>query len=406
MSNRQGKRSDRRRLFHGRSAWPSAGGGAGAERTRGAGSGYGALAAAPERLIQDFVSRGLVVLGPDDLGIPTTVHDTIYEKEKAAVRAKRRVTATTIPEILEVVNAPGVVAACDRLVGPNWAIVPFTHNTPFASGAYDQHWHKDDNGPYNMRRHRHHHAVQVEMLYYPQAVAHDMPARPLSFPIRSTGPSTTRRTTTTSPVPTTSTSATSWTACNASPRVVPTAPTRQADVVDAAHAARRSHARGDREHAVAFGGAFRGRAARWPAAWCCIPTTCSTGATTGATTGAPGSPVRASCGASGCIARPTRTPTHRILANSIGVAWASIPSPASTTPPRRTTRPSVWRHHYHWMHNGRLPAAAAGDVTPLKAQLKASGEHNEPAAPRRRLQACRQRGPRPRARGPCRGTPR
>ena len=87
---------------------------------------------------------------------------------------KRRVTATSIPEILEVVNAPGVVAACDRLVGKNWAIVPFTHNTPFASGGYDQHWHKDDNGPYNMRRHRHHHAVQVEMLYYPQAVAHDM----------------------------------------------------------------------------------------------------------------------------------------------------------------------------------------------------------------------------------------
>ena len=128
----------------------------------------------PERLIRDFVSRGLVVLGPEDLGIPAALHEIIYDKEKAAIRAKRGVTATDIPEILDVVNAPGVVAACDRLVGPNWAIVPFTHNTPFTSGGRDQHWHKDDNGPYNMRRHRHHHAVQVELLYYPQAVAEDM----------------------------------------------------------------------------------------------------------------------------------------------------------------------------------------------------------------------------------------
>ena len=128
----------------------------------------------PTRLIQDFVSRGLVVLAPEDLGIPFAVHETIYEKEKSALAAKRYITASVIPEVLEVINAPGVVAACDRLVGKNWAIVAFTHNTPFTSGARDQHWHKDDNGPYNGRRHRHHHAVQIEMLYYPQAVAADM----------------------------------------------------------------------------------------------------------------------------------------------------------------------------------------------------------------------------------------
>ena len=38
----------------------------------------------------------------------------------------------------------------------------------------DQHWHKDDNGPYNSRKQRHHQAVQIEMLYYPQAVREDM----------------------------------------------------------------------------------------------------------------------------------------------------------------------------------------------------------------------------------------
>lgn len=128
----------------------------------------------PDRLIQDFVSRGLIALAPDDLGIPLRIHDTIYEREKAAQSAKRHITAAEIPEILTVINAPGVVAACDKLLGRNWAIVPFIHNTPFMSGGWDQHWHKDDVGPYNMRRHRHHQAVQIEMLYYPQAVAEDM----------------------------------------------------------------------------------------------------------------------------------------------------------------------------------------------------------------------------------------
>ena len=79
-----------------------------------------------------------------------------------------------IPDVLEVLKAPGVIAACNQLVGENWAIVPFTHNASFASGPKDQHWHKDDNGPFNGRKQRHHQAVQLEMLYYPQPVSEDM----------------------------------------------------------------------------------------------------------------------------------------------------------------------------------------------------------------------------------------
>ena len=52
--------------------------------------------------------------------------------------------------------------------------MPFTHNATFTSGGRDQHWHKDDNGPFNGRKQRHHQAVQIEMLYYPQAVREDM----------------------------------------------------------------------------------------------------------------------------------------------------------------------------------------------------------------------------------------
>lgn len=130
-------------------------------------------------LAVEFASRGLVVLGPGDLGIPADVHRRVYEKQKAARDALAggafAVGSAEVPEILEVLRAPGFVAACDRLAGPNWAIVP--HYPPgliAGGGASDQHWHKDDNGPFNARKQRHHQAVQLEVLYFPQAVAEDM----------------------------------------------------------------------------------------------------------------------------------------------------------------------------------------------------------------------------------------
>ena len=331
---------------------------------------------APERLIRDFVSRGLVVLGPDDLGIPTTVHDTIYEKEKAAVGAKRRVTATTIPEILEVVNAPGVVAACDRLVGRNWAIVPFTHNTPFASGGHDQHWHKDDNGPYNMRKHRHHHAVQVEMLYYPQAVRHDMGptavvpysqywtfnheenhdnfagADHLDFgyqlngmqSVAASGPHCSysqadvvaRRT----PHDVRMREAienTGW------PLVAPfeVAPLQAGSVVLYSHNLfhRANHRRDDWR-------TWKSRPRFMWRFWLYRTTDPDSDA-----------------------AEPDEVDWRALGVDAAtGLDYATAPDDATV----------VWRHHYQWMHNGRRPTAAAGDVTPLKAQLKAPGEHKEP----------------------------
>ena len=128
----------------------------------------------PENLAKEFASRGIVALSPETLGIPLEVHARIYAKEKQAYLADERVTPAAIPEILDVLSAPGLVAACNQLVGENWAVVPFTHNASFPSGARDQHWHKDDNAPYNARKQRHHHPVQIELLYYPQAVTAEM----------------------------------------------------------------------------------------------------------------------------------------------------------------------------------------------------------------------------------------
>ena len=128
----------------------------------------------PDNLVRDFASRGIVALPPESLGIPAEIHHRIYTLEKQAYLARKPVTPGGMPDVLKVINAPGVVEACNRIVGRNWAIVPFTHNASFASGARDQHWHKDDNGPYNGRKQRHHQAVQIEMLYYPQDVSEVM----------------------------------------------------------------------------------------------------------------------------------------------------------------------------------------------------------------------------------------
>ncbi len=136
----------------------------------------------PERLVQDFVSRGIVVLGPESLGIPLETHDQIYELQKQIEvgESPRRAQLSQVPALLELINAPGLVSACNQLVGENWAIVPLSSGIgnynarPFRSGGGDQHWHKDDNSLGNGRKQRHHQAVQVEMLYYPQAVSEEM----------------------------------------------------------------------------------------------------------------------------------------------------------------------------------------------------------------------------------------
>ncbi len=83
-----------------------------------------------------------------------------------AVQHRKQITPSLIPEVLEVINSPDLVAACNQLVGENWAIVPFSSGS-ITSGARDQHWHKDDNAPRNSRKQRHHQTVQIEMLYYP-----------------------------------------------------------------------------------------------------------------------------------------------------------------------------------------------------------------------------------------------
>ena len=91
------------------------------------------------RLIEEYAMRGMVVLGPDDLGVPASLHRTVFEKEKIAVeQGHSGFILSSVPEVVDVINSPGIVKACNELVGEGWAIVPFCHHATFASGGRDQ----------------------------------------------------------------------------------------------------------------------------------------------------------------------------------------------------------------------------------------------------------------------------
>lgn len=99
-------------------------------------------------LIDEFSTRGMVVLAPSTLGVPVELHEMIFAKRLASSSSM----VNSIPEIIELLNAPGIVAALEVLGGPDYAIVPFCHAF-FASGSTDQCWHKDDNVRFCFVRH-------------------------------------------------------------------------------------------------------------------------------------------------------------------------------------------------------------------------------------------------------------
>ncbi len=62
-----------------------------------------------ENLVQEFASRGVAVLCPESLGVSSEIHQRIYEKEKKAVQDQLRITPEVIPEIFDILNAPGLI---------------------------------------------------------------------------------------------------------------------------------------------------------------------------------------------------------------------------------------------------------------------------------------------------------
>jgi hypothetical protein len=70
--------------------------------------------------------------------VPRALHEAIFAKMIASSGGM----VNSTPEVIDILHAPGVVAALDLLAGRDWAIVPFCHAF-FASGGGDQCWRKD-----------------------------------------------------------------------------------------------------------------------------------------------------------------------------------------------------------------------------------------------------------------------
>eukprot|EP01043_Picozoa_sp_COSAG02_P073549 COSAG02_NODE_14347_length_1282_cov_0.978867_1_plen_263_part_00 len=128
-----------------------------------------------EAQLMEWTSRGLLVLTPQQLQTPMELHQKIFARCKeigsgsVGPQLGLHNYVERVPELLELLNAPGVDKAIASIIGEGWAIVPWTHNH-IVAGYSDQHWHKDDLMPSNARRPglRQHYPQTLDFFYYPQ----------------------------------------------------------------------------------------------------------------------------------------------------------------------------------------------------------------------------------------------
>ena len=137
-----------------------------------------------EQQLLDYTTRGFIVLTPQQLGTPEELHRKAFRRcvdvEVAAAAGtddgfKLHNYSEKLPELMQVLNSPGVDRAVASILGDKWAIVPWTHNM-ILPGSSDQHWHKDDSMPYNARRPglRQHQPQSLDLFWYPQTVTETM----------------------------------------------------------------------------------------------------------------------------------------------------------------------------------------------------------------------------------------
>eukprot|EP01043_Picozoa_sp_COSAG02_P025134 COSAG02_NODE_1402_length_12818_cov_18.233352_3_plen_171_part_00 len=98
--------------------------------------------------LNEWCSRGMVVLPEEQMGLPSGWHDRL--REAALTQQYGMYYFCDVLPIGELLTAPGVEAGVASLLGPNWAVVPFANGsaggnkTGPADGSPggDQHWHK------------------------------------------------------------------------------------------------------------------------------------------------------------------------------------------------------------------------------------------------------------------------
>lgn len=88
--------------------------------------------------LREFISRGVTIVGPDEHGLPAEIHKQVWENLKAGKGGDG--IGTRMPEMVKVLNSPGMVRALNAIMGEDWAIVPFIHSGFGGAGPNDQTW--------------------------------------------------------------------------------------------------------------------------------------------------------------------------------------------------------------------------------------------------------------------------
>jgi hypothetical protein len=96
------------------------------------------LDSAQTQHLREFISRGVTVVGPEEHGLPPEIHRQVWENLKAGKGGDG--IGARMPEMVAVLNSPGMVRALNAIMGEDWAIVPFIHSGFGGSGPNDQTW--------------------------------------------------------------------------------------------------------------------------------------------------------------------------------------------------------------------------------------------------------------------------
>ena len=98
-----------------------------------------ALDSVQKQHLREFVSRGVTIVGPEQHGLPAEIHTQVWDNLKAGKAGDG--IGTRMPEMVKVLNSPGMVRALNAIMGQDWAIVPFIHSGFGGAGRNDQTWY-------------------------------------------------------------------------------------------------------------------------------------------------------------------------------------------------------------------------------------------------------------------------
>ena len=97
-----------------------------------------ALDSVQKQHLREFISRGVTIVGPEEHGLPIELHKQVWQNLKDGKGGDS--IGTRMPEMVQVLNSPGMVRALNAIMGENWAIVPFIHSGFGGAGRNDQTW--------------------------------------------------------------------------------------------------------------------------------------------------------------------------------------------------------------------------------------------------------------------------